>query len=240
MAPSTSSPAVQVCHGCGAGAPADVHFCPRCARILDLGRPGDYFAFLGVPRRLGLETADLDERFRALSRRFHPDYFHNAPPAERRASLERSSYLNDAYRTLRNPISRMEYLLGIEDVNGRRGDAAAGQTQERGATEVPPSLLEEVFALNEELDEVRQLRAAGAPPDAWTDRLEQARRPIEQKRNTHETELQALSAQWDALADSGPGDSARRSVLESIRARLLERKYIANLLAGIEREMSER
>jgi len=58
--------------------------------------------------------ADLEQRYRALSRQFHPDYFYNAPPTERLASLERSSYLNDAFRTLRNPVSRIEHLLAIE------------------------------------------------------------------------------------------------------------------------------
>src|SRR5918999_6290977 len=116
MSSETSTRTVQICRTCGGGAPVDVHFCPQCTKILTLGRQGDYFAFLGVPRKLNLAVADLEQRFRALSRQFHPDYFYNAGPAERRASLERSSYLNDAYRTLRNPIARAEYLLGLEGV----------------------------------------------------------------------------------------------------------------------------
>ena len=98
--------------------------------------------------------ADFEQRYRALSRQFHPDYFYNAAPAERRASLEKSSYLNDAYRTLRNPVSRVEYLLKLE------GLAPQGPEQalEAGAA----GLLEEVFALNEELDEVREQRARAA------------------------------------------------------------------------------
>ena len=111
--------------------------------------------FLGVPRKLNLNMADLEQRFRGLSRQFHPDYFYNATLAERRASLERSSYLNDAYRTLRQPIARIEYLLGLE------GFSAGAQGRCRG--KVPAALLEEVFELNEELDEVRDLRRAGAP-----------------------------------------------------------------------------
>ena len=109
--------------------------------------------------------ADLDQKFRSLSRHFHPDYFYNATPAERRASLERSSYLNDAYRTLRQPIARIGYLLELEGL----GTTTAGHA----SNEVPPALLEEVFALNEELDSVRELRNAGAPADEWRGRLEQ-------------------------------------------------------------------
>ena len=103
---------------------------------------------------------------------------------------------------------------------------------------MPPALLEEVFALNEELDEVRDLRASGAPAEAWTARLERARQPIEAKRVEHEQQLEALSAQWDALLDNGAGEAQRRAVLVALRDRVLERNYINNLLAGIERELA--
>ena len=126
------------CRTCGAGAPVDEHFCPNCSRILALGRHGDYFAFLGLPRRLTISAPDLEQRFRDLSRKFHPDYYYNAPPAERLASLERSSYLNDAYRALRNPVSRIEHLLAIEGLPSAKS--------EEGTARVPPALLEEVFA----------------------------------------------------------------------------------------------
>src|SRR5438876_8122170 len=153
MSSQATTRTLQVCRNCGGGAPVDVHFCPQCSQILTIGRHGDYFAFLGVPRKLNLDVSDLEQRFRTLSRQFHPDYFYNATPAERRASLERSSYLNDAYRTLKQPISRMAYLLEIEGVWTPADKAEGG-----GSKQVPPALLEEVFALNEELDEVRELR----------------------------------------------------------------------------------
>src|SRR5438477_2832073 len=146
---STSAPSVQVRRTCGGGAPIDVHFCPQCTKILTLNRHGDFFAFLGVPRKLNLDLADLEQKFRALSRQFHPDFFYNAAPAERRASLERSSYLNDAYRALKQPIARIGYLLELE------GFALTTANPSESSKQVPPALLEEVFALNEELDEVR-------------------------------------------------------------------------------------
>src|SRR5580765_3251088 len=96
------------CRSCGAGAPVDEHFCPQCSRILALGRHGDYFTFFGMPRLLTIDAADLERRFRELSRRFHPDFFYNATPTERLASLERSSYLNDAYRVLKSVPARVE------------------------------------------------------------------------------------------------------------------------------------
>jgi molecular chaperone HscB len=216
------------CRSCGAGAPVHEHFCPQCSRILALGRHGDYFTFFGLPRRLTLDSQELEQRFRELSRKFHPDYYYNASPTERLASLERSSYLNDAYRALRNPAARAEHLLAIEGLPPPRTD--------EGAAKVPPALLEEVFALNEELDEIREQREAGADPGSLRARLQSARAPIERKRDEHERDLEELSARWDEVAEAGDVD-ARRAVLQGIRERLLERNYINNLLATIENEM---
>lgn len=230
MSFQTSSPTLQDCKSCGGGAPIDVHFCPQCTKILSLGRHGDYFRFLGLPRKLNLDPAELERRFRSLSRQFHPDYFYNATPAERRASLERSSYLNDAYRALKQPVTRLEYLLQLEGLAARGPQEASKQ--------VPAALLEEVFALNEELDEVRGLRANGAPADDWRARLDRARRPIEEKRLEHEQDVIALSARWDGLLDRDDAAAERHEVLAALHDRVLERNYINNLLAGIERELN--
>lgn len=193
---------------------------------MTLGRQGDYFSFLGMPRKLDLDVAALEQRFRALSRQFHPDFYYNAAPTERRASLERASYLNDAYRTLKQPSSRVAYLLEIEGVL-KTSDQEAGK-------KVPASLLEEVFALNEELDEVRDARAAGLTDEEWRARLDKAAAPIEARRAEHEAQVRALSVRWDALADTD--EQGRREVLDALRDRVLERNYINNLLATIERE----
>ena len=216
------------CRTCGAGAPVDEHFCPNCSRILALGRHGDYFSFLGLPRKLTISAPELERRFRELSRKFHPDYYYNASPSERLASLERSSYLNDAYRTLRNPVSRVEHLLAIEGL--------PSSTSNQGTTQVPPALLEEVFALNEELDEIREQREAGSDPAALSARLEAARKPIDRKREEHERQLQELSALWDSQEQASVQE--KRSTLDALRERLLERNYINNLLATIDREAS--
>ena len=206
------------CRNCGAGAPPGAHFCPQCEHILALPRGGDYYSFFELPRRLVIARDELEQRFRALSRKFHPDYFYNAPPAERLASLERSSYLNDAYRVLRDPVQRIEYLLGLEGL--------APTKSEGQSIKVPPALLEEVFALNEELDEIREAREGGAPAEQLLPRLAAARVPIERKREEHEGQLEALSAEWDARYD--------RSTLEQLRERILERGYLRNLLSTID------
>jgi molecular chaperone HscB len=184
----------------------------------DRGR--DYFTFLGLPRRLKVDMSLLEQRFRELSRQYHPDYFYNASQKERLESLERSSFLNDAYRTLRHPVSRIEYLLGLEGL--------PVTTPGQESPKVPVSLLQEVFALNEELDEIREARESGADSAPLRARLASAREPIERKRDEHEQKIDQLSARWDAAQD--------RETLEALREQMLERNYINNLLAAIERE----
>jgi molecular chaperone HscB len=217
------------CRSCGAGAPVDEHFCPQCSRILALGRHGDFFSYFGLSRRLTISAHDLERRFRELSRKFHPDFFYNAAPAERLASLERSSYLNDAYRALRDPAARIEHLLAIEGLPSSKSEG--------GTAKVPPALLEEVFALNEELDEIRELRESGADRAQLGARLQSARAPIDHKRVAHERQLEELSARWDSQLESA-SSADRRATLEALRERLLERNYINNLLATIEREVA--
>ena len=245
------SQSILECRNCGAGAPIDEHFCPNCSRILALGRHGDYFTFLGLPKRLRIDVHELETRFRELSRKFHPDYYYNATAAERLASLERSSYLNDAYRALRNPVSRIEHLLAIEGMAAPQSESASpgsergestrsgqggGSTGSGQPGKVPPALLEEVFELNEELDSIREAREAGDDAATLRVRLVAARAPIERKREEHEQQLEELSARWDAQADAHAGPADRRATLAALRDRLLERNYINNLLAAIDRE----
>jgi molecular chaperone HscB len=222
---------LQSCRHCGAGAPFDVHFCPQCERILTLARHGDYFSFFGLPRKLTIDLEDFEQRFRALSRQFHPDYFYTASAPERLASLERASYLNDAYRVLRDPLDRAEYLVKIEGLPG------VGQHQ--NATELPAGVLEEVFALNEELDGIRAAREAGAPPDELRARLEKARRPVDERAARQQAQLDSLFQRWDKQMDEEAPADVRRATLESLRSLLQERSYIANLIAATNREHGE-
>jgi molecular chaperone HscB len=229
--PDSQAVAIQACKHCGTGAPPDAHFCPKCEKILSLARHGDYFAFLGLPRKLAIDLQDLDRRLRTLSRQFHPDYYCNATASERLASLERASYLNDAYRTLRDPAARVEYLLEIEGVPLKhRGGTTNG---------VSPQLLEEVFELNEQLDAIRAARQAGAPDADTQARLATARVPVDRHLADHARRLDDLARRWDTLIDQGVPRAARRPVLDALKTLLLERNYITNLLAALEKEAAE-
>ena len=149
-APSITAATSATCWNCSA-VTGGAHFCPACGKIQPLPRGADYFAFFGLPRKLTLDLADLEQRFHSLSWKLHPDNFVRASEDERQLSLDRSSQLNDAYRTLRDPVARVEYLLSLA------GMRKEGQKKQQA----PPELLEEVFELNESLDELRDARGSG-------------------------------------------------------------------------------
>src|SRR5271170_2750455 len=136
-----------------------------------LAPSADYFALFGLPKKLWIEMTTLEQKFLQLSWKLHPDNFVNASEAEREASLRRSSELNDAYRTLCDPVARVEYLLAIE---GARKEGEHKQ-------QAPPELLEEVFELNESLDELREAKAEGGDTGALKHKLDAAEKSFEQK-----------------------------------------------------------
>src|SRR2546426_10432302 len=94
----------------------------------------DHFEVFGLPRRLAVDTAELQRKFYELSRRYHPDFHQAAPPEEQVRALEASAGLNAAYRTLREPITRIEYLGRPE--GGR--DTKEGATGQPKAPPQPP------------------------------------------------------------------------------------------------------
>lgn len=160
----------------------------------------DYFEFLDLPRRLALDTKTLETRFYEMSRQLHPDMHSRKSTAERIKAEDQTALLNNAYRTLRDPISRAEYLLKLEGFD----------IGEQGTKEVPPELLEEVFELNMAIEE------ADAP------QLESARQRFEGMRLELDAELQQAFARWDSTAN--------RETLSAVRGLLNRRKYITNLI----------
>jgi molecular chaperone HscB len=206
-----------MCIHCGAESSGE-HFCPGCGRILPIEPGGNYFEFLGVPKRLHLDDSELEKRFYSLSRQFHPDYFMSASDQERSASMERSSALNDAYRTLSNPITRAHYLLGLEGLKEAEKKA-------------PPELLEEVFELNMEIEQIKAARELGDEDDLLQAResLQRATAGLNARLDEIDQKLRRAFDQWDTGHD--------RSMLEEINQMLSYRKYISNLVREIQEEI---
>src|SRR5438874_6758671 len=158
----------------------------------------DYFEVFGLPRQLGIDTLALEKKFYELSRKYHPDYFTTASPSEKTQAVRMTALLNDAYRTLRHPVHRVEYLLSLY---GFKPDSS----------KVPQALLMEVFEINERLEGVK----AGRAPVEEADSL---RAQIKEKRERFDSELQQASLEWDDLMKRG--ESAAK--LKDQLARLTE------------------
>jgi molecular chaperone HscB len=185
----------------------------------------DYFAIFGLPRKLWIEMSALEQKFLQMSWKLHPDNFVNAPEPERDVSLKRSSELNDAYRTLRDPVARVEYLLEIEDARKE------GQHKQQA----PPELLEEVFELNESLDELREAKASGRDLGALRSRLESAEKSFQEKLGEVDAQLQAAAHEWDTTLQ---GEAAtRKKIMAKLNDLLNRRSYIRNLVTNVQKEL---
>ena len=229
-APSITAATSVACWSCSAAA-GGAHFCPACGKIQPLPRGADYFAFFGLPRKLTLDLADLELRFHSLSWKLHPDNFVRASGDERQLSLDRSSQLNDAYRTLCDPVTRVEYLLGLA------GMRREGQKKQQA----PPELLEEVFELNESLDELRDARASGGGAAAMAGlrvELDLAQHKFESSLADVDQEIARVSAEWDRALDSGADDAAKKNLMERMNDILNRRSYIRNLVNGVRQELA--
>jgi molecular chaperone HscB len=176
--------------------------------------PSNYYDFFGLEHRLDLDLKDLEKRFYALSRQYHPDRFTLKSREEQQYALDATSILNDAYRTLRDPLARAEYLLKENGFD----------IGEQGTKNVPPELLEEVFELNMALEELRGGDESARPA------LEQARDKFVAMREEIDRELGAKFAEYDGSRDRG--------VLAEIRGILNRRRYVRNLVNEVEKELA--
>jgi molecular chaperone HscB len=224
----TDGAAATKCWSCGA-ATASGHFCAACGKIQPLPRGTSYFAFFGLPEKLQIDPDTLEQQFHKLSWKLHPDNFMRAEEFERNLSLERSSELNDAYRTLRDPLTRVEYLLAHK---GMRKEGAAKQ-------QAPPELLEEVFELNESLDELREARAAGEDLAALRARLESAEKDFQDKLEEVDAELDRVRSEWDAVISGNADRVAQENLLARMNEILNRRSYIRNLVASVAKELAD-
>lgn len=203
------------------------HFCPKCGKIQPLQPGSDYFAFFGKPRKLWLDMASLEQSFLQLSWKLHPDNFMNAGERERELSLELTSQLNDAHRVLRDPVARVEYLLEVE---GARKEGEHKQ-------QAPPELLEEVFELNESLDEMREARNSGAELSSLRFRLEAAQTNFQEKLREVDSQLQTAAEQWDAALDANASVADRDAIMIRLNELLNRRSYIRNLVNSVNQEL---
>jgi molecular chaperone HscB len=244
---SAKSPpeATQSCWSCDAMRAA--HFCEACGKVQPPA-PVDYFAFFNLPRKLMLDVTSLDKDFYALSRKLHPDLYAKASPQEQEWSLQQSSILNDAHRTLKDPIKRTHYLLKLEGVElEEQSKSATEQARSTGQVKkqiVPPDLLEEVFELNMQLEELRGLKKMGEDDPALIEEIGRQKLELEEKNDALLHELQKYWKTWDALIDrelSGEPvtEDERRQARDKMIDVLNRRNYIRNLVRDVNAALEE-
>ena len=196
-----------------------------------------YFEIFSLPRHLRLDTEALEKTFYAQSRKLHPDRFAAKPQAEQDAALTASSLLNDAYRTLKDPVSRTQYLLTLEGVELEEQSKAATEAARATGAEkkqlIPPELLEEVFELNMQLMEMKAARQMGdeADPDLLQE-LKAAAKIFEAKLAATQLELEALWTQWDTALDAD-NLASQATARDSMVAALNKRSYLRNLVRDV-------
>jgi molecular chaperone HscB len=199
-------------------------------------KPDNYFAQFNLPRHLNIDTAALEKAFYAQSRKLHPDRFASRPLAEQEAALAASSQLNDAYRTLRDPIARTEYLLALEGIQLEEQSRAATNAARAAGTEkkqvAPPDLLEEAFELNMQLEEMRMARKMGEDDPSTRADLETARTKFTGMLNDAQQQMESLWSKWDAAEDAND-PAARDAAKQSMVALLNRRSYIRNLVRDV-------
>lgn len=235
-----SKPTKTNCWSCGDMLAA--HFCDSCGKVQPPA-PADYFTFFGLPYRLNLDIAKLEREFYSLSRHLHPDINATRTAKEQEWSLQQSSSLNDAYRTLKDPIGRTEYLLRLQGVRLQEQSKEATEEARRSGRAkkqvVPPDLLEQVFELNMQLEEARMNKKMGEPDRTLELELQDTKKQLRAKYDGMMDELHRAWNAWDALVD---GAEEGGNVLEDDRMAICDRmidvlnrrNYVRNLLRDID------
>jgi len=197
-----------------------------------------YFEVFSLPAKLHIETTALEKQFYAQSRKLHPDRFASRPAAEQEEALKQSSLLNDAYRTLKDPILRTQYLLKLEGVELEEQSKSATEAARTSGTEkkqiVPPELLEEVFELNMQIQEMKMAKQMGDSDEEPELRrsLMTAKDAFDARMVETQAELEGLWARWDMALEAGD-DAAKASARDAMVALLNKRSYLRNLVRDV-------
>jgi molecular chaperone HscB len=222
------------CWSCSSALAVSEHFCSQCGKVQPL-RPMTHFEFFGLRRKLNLDEQRLQKDFYALSRKLHPDVYARASANEQDWSLQKTSQLNDGYRTLKDPIARTQYLLSLEGIQIEEQSKSASDAARRSGEEkkqaVPPELLEEVFELNMQLQELKM----GEHDPAMIAQLASAKKDFEQKLDDSNFELRKY---WDAW-DNAKDNDAEKKAMGQMVALLNRRSYIRNLVRDVNAALAE-
>jgi molecular chaperone HscB len=216
------------CWSCSVAHNESTLFCPHCSKI----QPppgGNFFSVFALEPRLNLDLGALENEFHRLSRKLHPDRFARSGENEKQWSLADTALLNDAYRTLKDPLRRTEYLLKLH--GAEIGEEYAGKDRpqhENGPSRAPADLLEEVFELNMQLEEMRMARKMGEEDPELKESLTQAKKKFDALVEEVDRNMRAQWQAWDE------GNAAARNAAQKTMVALLDRRrYLSNLVRDV-------
>lgn len=216
------------CWSCSVAHNESTLFCPNCSKIQP-PTGGNYFSVFGLDPHLNIDLLKLEQEFHRLSRKLHPDRFARASENEKEWSLADTALLNDAYRTLKDPIRRTQYLLKLH--GAEIGEEHAGKNRKEnamGPSRAPADLLEEVFELNMRLEEMRMARQSGEEDPALEKSLTDAKQKFEGLLNDVDADLRTQWTAWD-----NGDEAARKQAQDNMVALLDRRRYLNNLVREV-------
>ena len=188
----------------------------------------------GLAPKLALDLPALEKQFYRYSRKLHPDLHAQASPQEQEWSLSQASLLNDAYRTLKSPLDRTHYLLEQEGV---QFDDPRGQANQN-PSKVPADLLEEVFELNMQLEELRQNQKMGEDDPQLRKDLAAAKQQFTAQLSALDEQMRSQWSAWDGAWDQN--DEAKKAASKEAMTALLQRRsYLQNLVRDVDQTLGE-
>ena len=201
------------------------YLCGQCVKVQPLSKDLDYFTCMGLPRFLNIDQDQLQQTFYELSRTFHPDFYSEKDEQEKTISLGNSALLNTAYRTLKDPVQRAEYLIRLE----------AGAVKEIRSNP-PADLFDEILELQEDLEEYRSLSTEGHHERRETlrQKLNASRETLEDRQSQMESSLKKKFGEWDAVQGTSPEPGEARdqkdSILKDMQEILSDKTYVRNIV----------
>ncbi len=201
------------------------YLCGKCVKVQPLSKELDYFACFKLPRVLSLDEANLEKTFYELSRTFHPDFYSTKDDSEKTISLGNSAFLNTAYRTLKDPIKRAEYLIRLE----------AGAVKDIRSNP-PADLFEEILELQDDMESFRDLAPGGSSKDVEELRakLQHECANLETRQSEMEKALTDKFQEWDRLqgtsSDSSDISERKQDILREMQEILSNRTYVRNMV----------
>ncbi len=204
------------------------YLCGQCVKVQPLSKDLDYFACFKLSRLLNIDEEELERTYYELSRTFHPDFYSTKDESEKTISLGNSAFLNAAYRTLKDPIQRVEYLIRLE----------AGAVKDIRSNP-PADLFEEILELQEDMESFRNLSSEEDSTERieLRQKLQIAREHLEKRQAEQEKALREKYQEWDQLQQthSEPGDARdeKNAVLRHMQEILSNRTYICNMVSEL-------